>query len=678
MCRGVEMGKEQYIEVFIEETREHLQNLTQMLLQLEKNPEDKETINEIFRSAHTLKGMSGTMGFESMSGLTHKMEDVLDLIRTDKIMVEPYIVDLLFKCLDSLEEHLESIISTGNESDNKYIKIIELLEKLISESGGSSAAKGHAPGNARIKNGETGFEFLKADEYEYGVIMKAREMGMNVFQINVTLDKGCLLKSARTFIVFQALEKHSEIIKAEPPVEDLEDEKFDFEFSVIVVTSKPKEVFIDALYSISEIEKVEVELYTPRYSPQQKQDSYQSLAHDADTKASADDTAKNRLITSKTVRVDIERLDVLMNLISELIILKTRLGGIPSLQTSGEFVESIEYLERVTTNLHNAVMKVRMVTLEKVFSSFPRMIRDIARELNKKINLVMSGEKTELDRTVIDEIGEPLIHILRNAADHGLEPAEVRKKMNKPEEGNIYLRAYQVGNSVVIEIEDDGQGLDMDAIRKTAIEKGLIKEEYAFSLSREEVMELIFTPGFSTAKEVSDLSGRGVGLDVVKTKIESMSGSIEMETEKGRGTKFTIRLPLTLAIIQALLVQVVNEKYAIPLNSTSQIVKIKPSEIRNIQKREVILLRDQVIPVIRLDSVLEVPEENTSEKKELTVVTVKKGEKLSGFIVDKVLGQQEIVIKSLGKLCSGIKCIAGATILGDGNVALILDINSLA
>jgi len=672
------MGKEQYIEVFIEETREHLQNLTQMLLQLEKNPEDKETINEIFRSAHTLKGMSGTMGFESMSGLTHKMEDVLDLIRTDKIMVEPYIVDLLFKCLDSLEEHLESIISTGNESDNKYIKIIELLEKLISESGGSSAAKGHAPGNARIKNGETGFEFLKADEYEYGVIMKAREMGMNVFQINVTLDKGCLLKSARTFIVFQALEKHSEIIKAEPPVEDLEDEKFDFEFSVIVVTSKPKEVFIDALYSISEIEKVEVELYTPRYSPQQKQDSYQSLAHDADTKASADDTAKNRLITSKTVRVDIERLDVLMNLISELIILKTRLGGIPSLQTSGEFVESIEYLERVTTNLHNAVMKVRMVTLEKVFSSFPRMIRDIARELNKKINLVMSGEKTELDRTVIDEIGEPLIHILRNAADHGLEPAEVRKKMNKPEEGNIYLRAYQVGNSVVIEIEDDGQGLDMDAIRKTAIEKGLIKEEYAFSLSREEVMELIFTPGFSTAKEVSDLSGRGVGLDVVKTKIESMSGSIEMETEKGRGTKFTIRLPLTLAIIQALLVQVVNEKYAIPLNSTSQIVKIKPSEIRNIQKREVILLRDQVIPVIRLDSVLEVPEENTSEKKELTVVTVKKGEKLSGFIVDKVLGQQEIVIKSLGKLCSGIKCIAGATILGDGNVALILDINSLA
>ncbi|HHV60376.1 MAG TPA: chemotaxis protein CheA [Clostridiaceae bacterium] len=672
------MGKEQYIEVFIEETREHLQNLTQMLLQLEKNPEDKETINEIFRSAHTLKGMSGTMGFESMSGLTHKMEDVLDLIRTDKIMVEPYIVDLLFKCLDSLEEHLESIISTGNESDNKYIKIIELLEKLISESGGSSAAKGHAPGNARIKNGETGFEFLKADEYEYGVIMKAREMGMNVFQINVTLDKGCLLKSARTFIVFQALEKHSEIIKAEPPVEDLEDEKFDFEFSVIVVTSKPKEVFIDALYSISEIEKVEVELYTPRYSPQQKQDSYQSLAHDADTKASADDTAKNRLITSKTVRVDIERLDVLMNLVSELIILKTRLGGIPSLQTSGEFVESIEYLERVATNLHNAVMKVRMVTLEKVFSSFPRMIRDIARELNKKINLVMSGEKTELDRTVIDEIGEPLIHILRNAAYHGLEPAEVRKKMNKPEEGNIYLRAYQVGNSVVIEIEDDGQGLDMDAIRKTAIEKGLIKEEYAFSLSREEVMELIFTPGFSTAKEVSDLSGRGVGLDVVKTKIESMSGSIEMETEKGRGTKFTIRLPLTLAIIQALLVQVVNEKYAIPLNSTSQIVKIKPSEIRNIQKREVILLRDQVIPVIRLDSVLEVPEENTSEKKELTVVTVKKGEKLSGFIVDKVLGQQEIVIKSLGKLCSGIKCIAGATILGDGNVALILDINSLA
>lgn len=665
------MDKEQYIEIFIEETREHLQNLTLSLLQLEKDPRDNATINEIFRSAHTLKGMSSTMGFGNMSRMTHKMEDVLDLIRTDKLKVNAHIADVLFKCLDALEGYLENIVNSGSDGNNEHREVIELLSKELSSKEDSS------------KNNIDEISHLKADTYELSAINKAFEMGMNVYQINVKLDSGCLLKSARVFLIFQALEKHSEIIKANPSVEDLEDEKFDFEFSVLVVTNKGMDVFKKVLNTISEIEKVEVFLYNPLCSSIDENVQYTSCEsgddHDnnKDDQTTKDETAKGKATTSKTVRVDIERLDILMNLVSELIIQKTRLSGITSFNKSRDFVEAIEYLERITTNLHDAVMKVRMVPIEKVFNRFPRMIRDISRDLNKNIVLSMSGEETELDRTVIDEIGDPLIHILRNAADHGIESNEVRRKTNKKEEGHIYLRAYQDGNNVVIEIEDDGQGLDVESIRKKGIERGIIKADYADSLSREEITGLIFAPGFSTAEKISDLSGRGVGLDVVKTKIESMSGTIEIETEKGKGTKFIIRLPLTLAIIQALLIKIGQEKYAIPLNSTSQILKVKPSEIKTIQKREVILIRNVVVPIIRLGTVLDV-KKGEDNGKEITIVVVKKGEKLSGFVVDRVLGQQEIVIKSPGKLLQRIKCIAGATILGDGNVALILDVNSLA
>jgi two-component system, chemotaxis family, sensor kinase CheA len=366
-----------------------------------------------------------------------------------------------------------------------------------------------------------------------------------------------------------------------------------------------------------------------------------------------------------------------MNLVSELIIIKTRLEGVGSNKNDQDMGEAVEYLERITTNLHDAVMKVRMVPIERVFNRFPRMVRDLSKELGKDITLSLSGEETELDRTVIDEIGDPLIHLIRNSIDHGIEDKAERTKSGKSLTGNLYLRAYQDGNSVVIEVEDDGNGIDINRVRKKAIEKGIISKSEADTMDEKASVELLFRPGFSTAEIISDISGRGVGLDVVKTKIESLNGVVEVETFSGKGSKFIIRLPLTLAIIQALMVTVGNEKYAIPLNVIRDITTINTESIRNIHGQEVVLNRESVLPIIRLSKVLDIEASTSEAEEEMTIVVVKKGEKYAGFIVDSLIGQQEIVIKTLGKYLSGIKFIAGATILGDGQVALIVDTNSL-
>ena len=513
---------------------------------------------------------------------------------------------------------------------------------------------------------------------------------MNVFEITVVLNKSCLLKSARAFIIFQTLEKYGEIIKSEPRVEDIEDEKFDFEFTVVCVTREEASVFAKEINQISEVKKVVIKpIDSGKFNQSQLEEDEDeiltkgnNIQDDEKDSQNADDQSKlkmksHKTKTGKTVRVDIDRLDVLMNLVSELIIIKTRLEGIEDVDTSKNYAEAVEYLERITTSLHDSVMKVRMVPVDLVFNRFPRMIRDVSRELGKDIVLNMTGTETELDRTVIDEIGEPLIHLIRNSADHGIESKEIREKIGKPPSGHINLKAYQVGNNVVIEVEDDGQGIDLDKVKEKAIEKGVLKKDMANNLSQKDIIDLLFKPSFTTSDKITDLSGRGVGLDVVKTKIEQLGGAVEVETEKGVGSKFIIRLPLTLAIIQALLVVIGDEKYAIPLNSTKEIIKITPEQIKMIQNQEVILLRNMVVPIVRLNKILEVPEYD-EDKKNLTVVIVKKGEKTSGFLVDSLIGQREVVIKSLGKLLSGVKHIAGATILGDGNVALILDVNSLA
>lgn len=687
------MDMNQYLDIFIEESREHLQQLNVSLLELEKDNRNKEVLNEVFRVAHTLKGMSGTMGYSKMQTLTHRMEDVLDALRNDRFVADSNMVDVLFKCLDALETYVNTISATGQEGNEAFQDVVDALHNIMLKAGSEKGVEKKALSSSRDRgfNSEAAqvkSEIVELNQYDVNVIKKAIETNMNVFQIHVVLDKGCLLKAARAFIVFQILEKNSEVIKSIPKVEDIEDERFDLDFTVVAITEKSEEFFNKEINSVAEISKVDIipiDLDAIEIVEDEKEinantefDNTENAGIAATAQGGAADQHKKFQKTGKTVRVDIDRLDILMNLVSELIIIKTRLDESSANKDDAD-AESIEYLERITTSLHDAVMRVRMVPVETVFNRFPRMIRDVSRELNKDIELHMSGEETELDRTVIDEIGDPLIHILRNSADHGLETHEQRLKTSKPNVGNIYLRAFQDGNNVVIEVEDDGQGIDVDKVRKKIVQRGLESSEIVNALSDKEVIAYLFKPNFSTADKVTDLSGRGVGLDVVKTKIETLGGIVEVDTVRGKGSRFTIRIPLTLAIIQALLVRIGEEKYAIPLGSIQEIENVKPQDIRLVRNQEVILLRDMVIPIVRLGSILSVPGTVPDEdKKTITCVIAKKGEKLSAFMVDSLIGQQEIVIKSLGKVLAGVKYIAGATILGDGNVALILDVNSLA
>jgi len=685
------MDLSQYLEIFIDESKEHLQSLNESLLILEKNPLDTAVINEIFRVAHTIKGMAGTMGFSKMATLTHDMEDVLQTLRTGEIQANASIVDVLFKCLDALDGYVNDVVTQGSEGEGNNDDIIKALKTIIETKGqltDTTDVKDLVAATAEVVLEKT--EEKELDQYEQSAVNKAIKGNLNVFKLNIMFNPGCVLKAARAFIVFQKLELVAEVIKALPPVEDIEDEKFDTEITLYIVTGKDKDYIQTEIMGISEIDDVKIENVdaaeieeVKKDEPAVKEDKKaekkdEPKAVEVKEEKKADSGQNNNQAkpkTGKTVRVDIDRLDTLMNLVSELIIIKTRLEGLELGDKTSRYVEAVEYLERITTSLHDAVTKVRMVPVETVFNRFPRMIRDIARDLNKEIELTMFGEETELDRTVIDEIGDPLIHILRNSADHGIEALEERRAAGKPDEGHIYLRAYQDGNNVVIEVEDDGKGIDVEKVRSKIIERGLLNRESAENLSKEEVIDYLFKPSFSTADKVTDLSGRGVGLDVVKTKIESLSGSVEVETTYGKGSKFIIRLPLTLAIIQALLVNIGTEKYAIPLNSVQQIIDVDTDDIKLVQKKEVIMYRDSVVPIVRLAKFFDAPAEE--EKKQQVVVIVKKGDRLFGFIVDSLFGQQEIVIKSLGKLLAGMKYIAGATILGDGNVALILDINTI-
>lgn len=693
------MDVSQYLEIFIDETKEHLQSLNEQLLILEKEPENTETINEIFRAAHSLKGMAGTMGYKRMQRLTHDMENVFSEIRNGKMKVSANLVDVLFKGLDALENYLANIQNTADEGteDNEVI-INQLNQILVEGTGGATApstatqsapAKEESPKEATDQNAK--YLNLTLAEHEVHACRKAQEMEQNVFGITVYIQESCILKAARAFLIFKGLEEIGEIIKSQPDVQDIEDEKFDFDFSLIFLTKENIEKVKTTILNVSEVKDVVIDNFNLDEKPAKK--AQEVVAEtvvekkvepaekvSAPQKQQPNKQQNQKPVVNRSVRVDIEKLDVLMNLVSELIIAKNGLVSISGNENSStqnsSFNEQIEYLERVTTNLHESVMKVRMVPIESVVNRFPRMIRDLSKKLDKKMELFMTGEDTELDRTVIDEIGDPLMHLLRNAADHGLESNEERVAAGKPEVGSIFLDAYQDGNNVVIEVRDDGGGIKLDKVKKKAIERGILTEEQAASMTEHEAVELLYQPSFSTADKISDVSGRGVGLDVVKTKIEALGGDLETKTKQGEGSTFTIRLPLTLAIIQGLMVDIGTEKYAIPLGSIETIEDVGLDEIKYVQTKEVINLRGKVIPLIRLANVLDVePVENNSDH--LTVVIVSKGEKLAGLIVDNLIGQQEIVIKSIGKYINNNKIIGGATILGDGEVALILDVNTL-
>ena len=683
------MDVSQYLQIFIEESKDNLQTLNENLLNLENNPTDTETLNAIFRVAHTLKGMAGTMGFVKMQKLTHTVENVLSEIRAGSLEINSNIVDILFQSLDALENYVEEITNTSNEGSEDYSEIITALGKIIDNQEKTTvpAASNKTETVVEVENNATeesqnNETLLVLPESQELVKNNAISMGMSVYQIKIMLSANCVLKSARAFVIFTELERLGEIIHCEPSTQDIEDEKFDKDFTVVFVTKEAKQKIQETILGVSEIETVTVEAFTstaPVVVEEVKKEEVEKSEPRVATVNNEQASTHNakQALSNKTVRVNIDRLDTLMNLVSELIIVKTQLEGLEvgTGEVESNYNDSVEYLERITTSLHDAVMKVRMVPVETVFNRFPRMIRDVSRKLDKEIDLVMSGEETELDRTVIDEIGDPLIHLLRNAADHGLETTEERIQLGKPRKGTTKLQAYQDGNSVMIVVEDDGKGINVNKIKNKAIDKGTITKEEAATMTDKEIIELLFRPSFSTAEKISDLSGRGVGLDVVKSKITALGGHVEVETEWGKGSKFIVRLPLTLAIIQALMINVADDKYAIPLSNIQNIEDVYKEDIKLVQNQEVIVVRDEIIPIIRLRSVLGLPEEE--DKDMMMGVIVKKGEKQVGFIVDSLIGQQEIVIKSLGKYLSGIDIIAGATILGNGEVALILDVNSL-
>ena len=705
------MDVSQYLEIFLDETNEHLQSLNTQILNLEQNPEDSDTINEIFRAAHSLKGMAGTMGYKRMQNLTHDMENVFSEVRAGNIKVGPEMIDTLFQCLDALQEYTDNVKNSSDEGTNDNEPLIKLLNDYLNGKGASDAAPAPAevaaPAASESAPADSNEKWnqIKLDDSQIKVISEALKSGMKVYGLTVFVKESCILKAARAFLVLKAIEeKGGEIIISDPSSQDIEDEKFDFDFTLIVVAECPIDELIKASSDVSEIDKVigapidldkmhtEDEESSEEAAPAQEAAPAPAAAAPAvpapaAAAAPAAQAAGNKPaekkpgkpVVNRTIRVDIEKLDSLMNLVSELIIAKNSLVSASAESGAGsnnDFNEKIEYLENVTTNLHESVMKVRMVPIENTVQKFPRMIRDLNKKLGKKMELYMTGEDTELDRTVVDEIGDPLMHLLRNSADHGIESAEIRAQRGKPEVGSIFLDAYQEGNNVIIEVRDDGNGIDVEAVKAKGIERGVITPEQAASMADKDAVNLLFHPGFSTAKVITDVSGRGVGLDVVKSKIEALSGEVSVKSELGVGSTWTIRLPLTLAIIQTLMVVVGGEKYAISLGSIETIETIPEKDIKYVENKEVINLRGNVLPLIRLNQLIDV-ESESPEDGNLTVVIVKKGDKMAGIVVDELRGQQEIVIKSLGKYIKQVKFISGATILGDGEVALILDTNAL-
>lgn len=685
------MENNQYLEVFIDESKEHLQAMNDQLLELEKNPAELSIVQEIFRSAHTLKGMSATMGFEDLANLTHKMENVLDAVRNEKIQVDSNMLDIVFEAVEYLEEIIFDIAEGGD--GKKDVK--NIVEKLLQIEKGEVPQEENqaevAASSEQILEAELGTDlpFNNLDEFELTVLQESRERHFNNFHIHVELREDCLLKAARVYMVFEILEQVGEVIKSIPSVEDLEEEKFDHDFDVLLVTKESRDDVYKRIMKVSEIERVEVNAFNVnQYMESKKQEkSAEQKAQmkkeetgdhpQTNTKSPKTQKDAKKKSVSKTIRVNIDRLDVLMNLFEELVIDRGRLEQISYELNHNDLKETVERMSRISSDLQNIILTMRMVPIEQVFNRFPRMVRQLARDLNKKVDFQITGQETELDRTVIDEIGDPLVHLIRNALDHGIETPEERAKKGKPEQGTLKLKAYHSGNHVYVEIEDDGQGINKEKVIHKAIQNGVITAEQSQSMTDQQIYELIMASGFSTADKISDVSGRGVGLDVVKNTIESLGGSITIDSRPDEGSLFSIQLPLTLSIISVMLVDVADERYAIPLSSIIETAIVKKEDIMHAHNKEVIDFRGKVVPLVHLKEVFEVPVEQDEKDDLYSIVIVRKGDKMAGMVVDSFIGQQEIVLKSLGNYLTNVFAISGATILGNGEVALIVDTNAL-
>ncbi|MDP5273461.1 chemotaxis protein CheA [Chengkuizengella axinellae] len=720
------MSSDQYLNMFIDEAKEHLQHLNDNVMKLENTPGNMELVQEIFRSAHTLKGMAATMGFNDLSSLTHEMENVLDLVRNNQLQMDTFIFDALFKSLDHLEMMLTDIFEGGTGKADVEDIVKTLHNIVVGEHVQEDSSKQHQ----EISNSA-----YVLDEYQHSVLKKSLE-SKKVFFIKVLIDEGCLLKVARVYMVTTTLERYGEIVKITPRVEDVEQELNDNELLLYYISDVEEQILHNEIMNISEIYSVQFDRVDLEFIDRQVGNNIQVEDEEFEDKQPEIIQAEDQQIVNKqseidqpkikqiddkkledkqpedviktenkqtgikqysagvkvntesvsekqsrkpsmsrTIRVDTDKLDTLMNLFSELLIDRVRLEALSSEINHMDLTDTVEHMSRVSGDIQNIVLNLRMMPIESVFNRFPRMVRDLAKSLDKEVEFIITGADTELDRNVIDEIGDPLVHLIRNALDHGIESPAERLQNNKPEKGTLLLRAYHSGNHVFIEIEEDGRGIDRGKILDIAIKKQIISQEDAQKMSDEQIQQLIFASGFSTADKVSDISGRGVGLDVVKTKINALGGQIQIHSEEGNGTKFSIQLPLTLSIIQAMLVKQGEEKYAIPLSSIVETDILQKKDIKIAHNIEMIEYRDRLIPILFLKNIFDIP--GSYDPIDYNIVILQQGDKRVAIVVDEFIGQQEIVLKSLGKYLTNIYAISGATILGDGHVALIVDPNAL-
>ena len=696
------MDTREYVALFLEEAAEQINILEQDILLLEQSP-SPDVLNEIFRAAHTLKGSSRAMGFTEMGELTHAVEDVFDALRKGEIGVSTELVNRLFDALDTLKA-MRDQIAEGGISDIACDDLVKSLRDLlngVSPATSRSDAPSSAPDAPKM-----GFTL---QEHQREAVLTAIDNGLSVYQFTVRLAEDTLMKSVRALMVLQAIDANGGAVLASHPDEDaLDEERFADTFELLVATDKPAEALRNVLLQISEVRAVEV-------SPWQQMAAPSAPAHSApfeqnpaphaasspltEDKGSAPPAAPrspaepeksgNRApVASQTVRVDVARLDMLLNLVGELVIDRTRVA-----QLGREFearfqrddlvdslLETAGHIGRITDELQEHIMKARMLPIEHVFNRFPRMIRDLAQKFGKEVRLVMEGQETELDRSVIEIISDPLIHMLRNSVDHGIEPADERERLGKPRQGTIRLSARHEENYILIEIEDDGKGMSPAHLRETAVRRGVLTREAAERLSDREALSLIFAPGFSTAKEVTEVSGRGVGMDIVRSNVQRVGGIVDVDSTPGKGTRFSIRLPLTLAIIRALLVRVVGQVYAIPLSSVLETLKIHPGIVQLVGGRPAILLRGRTLPLVSLAAHFYRSDNHASilgNEQPMFVVVVGLSERQIGLVVDHLIGEQEIVIKSLSQHLGEVSGLSGATILGDGRVALILEVADL-
>lgn len=692
------MDLNQYLSMFIDEANDHLQALNEHMLELENQPDDVGIVQVIFRSAHTLKGMSATMGFEDLASLTHQMENVLDLVRNQQLAMDSFIFDTLFRSLDALEA-MVSDITNGGEGKADVTAIVAALQSIVKGDykKEASSADGSSTDGAEEQN-------ERLDEFQRSILEQSVEAGMHVYYIHIRLREDCVLKAVRAYMTFQVLGQYGEVVKSNPPAQDIEQDKFDNGFTVFFVSGEGAERLQQEIGQVSELDSVQVQPFTiedirnwnsqieevqagrqeaaataaPAKPEVKTEQPAASEASSAPARKPSSTPATGKAVANRTIRVDIERLDVLMNLLSEMLIDRVRLEQLSGELKHHDLTDTVEHLSRVSSDLQNIVLKLRMVPVDTVFSRFPRMMRDLAKSLDKKIDFIITGAETELDRTVIDEIGDPLVHLLRNAVDHGIESIEDRIAAGKSETGTVHLRAFHSGNHVFIEIEEDGHGIDRALVLKKAIKNGIVTAERAAQMSDEQVYMLLFASGFSTAEKVSDVSGRGVGLDVVRSKITSLGGHVIVESKLGQGTKFIVQLPLTLSILSAMLFRLGSEKYAIPLSSIVETSMVKKEKIRRVHGGiRMVDYRDSVIPLLSLSTLFDCPNYSDMEEEEVEIIIVRKGDRLAALAIDDFIGQNEIVLKPLGSYLKNTPGFSGATILGDGQVALIIDPNAL-